>query len=341
MLRKYHTKALAWPEKTLSMMQQQMLEDSEARIAQLPSFGLWTGCTDASVESLWSISYEAQERSGEAVLHTVNMLRERVLDQLPEELLFLPGGEYDLLCHVIRESGETKLVDWSDTAPAESLVRRLWCTLHREEDALCLRLPPELMSAAGRLLSSGDHILRRDQIMQRVICVFCGLTIYGMLYAQDVEAFLCGLTKRPNLLRRLLHTGFDYAYTPSGEMVLLHPALAEPDHWFARLTHVDLQRFLDIDPEADIPQIFLSDAERSSAALLGSLISPCLRPDLPPAMVVEDLRMLAKQGVSFESIADVLAAQLAVKPTRDMLDALRMMYGATPGFICVNTRLVH
>ena len=26
MLRKYHTKALAWPEKTLSMMQQQMLE---------------------------------------------------------------------------------------------------------------------------------------------------------------------------------------------------------------------------------------------------------------------------------------------------------------------------
>ena len=176
--------------------------------------------------------------------------------------------------------------------------------------------------------------------MQRVICVFCGLTVYGMLYARDVEAFLSGLTRRPNLLRRLLHAGFDYAYTPRGEMVLLHPALAEPDHWFGHLTHVDLQRFLDIDPEADIPQIFLSDAERGSAALLGSLITPCLRPDLPPAMVVEDLRMLAKQGVSFESIADVLAAQLAVKPTRDMLDALRMVYGTTPGFICVNTRLV-
>ena len=86
MLRKYHTKALAWPEKTLSMMQQQMLEDSEARIAQLPSFGLWTGCTDTNVEELWHISYDAQERSGETVLHTVELLRKRVLDLLPEEL---------------------------------------------------------------------------------------------------------------------------------------------------------------------------------------------------------------------------------------------------------------
>lgn len=341
MLRKYHTKALAWPEKTLSMMQQQMLEDSEARIAQLPSFGLWTGCTDADVEALWNISYDAQERLGEPLLHTVDGLRERVLAQLPEELLFLPGGEYELLCHVIREGGETELVDWSDTAPAESLVRRLWCTLTRTDGILRLRLPRELMSPMGRLLSSDRHIHRREQIVQRIVCVFCGLTIYGMLYARDVEAFLGTLADNPAVLRRLLHTGFDYAFTPRGEMILLHPALAEPDHWFSGLTHVDLQRFLEIDPEADIPQIFLSDTERSSAALLGSLISPCLRPDLPPPMVVEDLRMLAKQGVSFESIADVLAAQLAMKPTRDMLDALRMMYSATPGFICVHTRLVH
>ncbi len=341
MLRKYHTKALAWPEKTLSMMQQQMLEDSEARIAQLPSFGLWTGCTDANVEALWNISYEAQERAGEPVLHTVEKLRERVLARLAEELLLLPGGEYELLCSVIREGGETELVDWSDTAPAESLVRRLWCTLSRSGDTLRLRLPGELLYPMGHLLGSDRHIRRREQVVQRIVCVFCGLTIYGMLYAGDVEAFLGTLTDNPVLLRRLLHTGFDYAFTPRGEMILLHPALAEPDHWFGGLTHVDLQRFLDIDPEADIPQIFLSDAERSSAVLLGSLIGPCLRPDLPPAMVVEDLRMLAKQGVSFESIADVLAAQLAMKPTRDMLDALRMMYCATPGFICVHTRLVH
>ncbi|MBR6953416.1 MAG: hypothetical protein IKH77_00040 [Clostridia bacterium] len=341
MLRKYHTKALAWPEKTLSMMQQQMLEDSEARIAQLPSFGLWTGCTDTNVEELWHISYDAQERSGETVLHTVELLRKRVLDLLPEELLFLPAGEYDLLCHLIREGGETALTDWGDTAPAESLVRRLWCTLERQGDQLLLRLPQALRTPMGRLLSSKAHAAKREMIMRHLVAVFGALTIYGMVFASDVQAFFGSLTERPVLLRRLMHAGFDYTYTPEGAMVLLHPALAEPDHWFRHLVHVDLQRFLDIDPDADVPQIFLSEAECASAVRLGTLIAPCLRPDLPPGMVVEDLRMLAKQGVSFEALTEVLAAQLACKPTQSMLDALRVMYGTTPGFICVNSRLVH
>ena len=83
------------------------------------------------------------------------------------------------------------------------------------------------------------------------------------------------------------------------------------------------------------------NGEPEEPVRLGTLIAPCLRPDLPPGMVVEDLRMLAKQGVSFEALTEVLAAQLACKPTQSMLDALRVMYGTTPGFICVNSRLVH
>ncbi len=341
MLRKHHTKTLAWPEKTLSMMQQQQLEDSEARIAQLPSFGLWSGCDDGRVEELWAVSYEAQERTGECRLHTVAGLRSRVLDQLGDELLLLPPGEYDLIWDLVRDGGELQLSDWNETAAAESLVRRLWCTLRREDGGIALQLPRELRQPLGRLLSSDEHGRRRDLFMRHMLATCGALNVYGMLRAEDVLAFFNGFTNRPGLVHRLLHTGFDYAYSPEGEMMLLHPALAEPEHWFHRVTHVDLSSFLYLNPDEDIPQLYFSEAERSAAWQLGVLAAPCLRPEIQPPMVVEDLRMLAKQGIGMEILTDVLSAQLICKPTREMLDALRVLAACTPGFICVHTRRVH
>ena len=45
---------------------------------------------------------------------------------------------------------------------------------------------------------------------------------------------------------------------------------------------------------------------------------------------VEDLRMLAKQGVSLAEMNDVLASLLTVQPTMGMLSGVQQLYMMTP-----------
>ena len=59
-----------------------------------------------------------------------------------------------------------------------------------------------------------------------------------------------------------------------------------------------------------------------------------------PAMAVEDLRILAKQQVDRQAMAEVLASQLTVRPTKPMLDALDMLRAQTTAWTCIPNRRI-
>lgn len=348
MQRETHTQSLSWADKTMSVMQQQQLEASEKRLAQLPSFGLFNGCSDANAEELWRISIDCQEHPRADCLHSASSLTETVLRRLPAEAAFLSMPEYALATDLASSDEPLPIRDWTDTAPAELLVRRLWCTVCRDETGCpCLTMPAEIRTALSAALGSTAHRQFRVCVIRFLVTSFCALNIYGMIYAQDALAFLrkiCPLCMVPDgeaMAQRMLHTAYDFVYTTRGEMVLLHPGLADPDRHLNGLAHVDLSKHEVSDPEADVPQFMLSDTERISATRLCGLLERSLRPECPAPMAVEDLRVLVKQAVSFETLAEVLATMLTVLPTPDMLEALRDLQVCTPGFACVHKRTVH
>ncbi len=347
MQREIHTPSLAWPDKTMSVIQQRQLEACEERLNALPSRGLFDGCDDAHAEELWHITYEAAEEARPFALHSVKGLTEHVLSALPQEAAFLTHAEYDLVLRLIAGFGTVVIDDWSDVTPAESLVRRLWCTAHCEDGRDELRMPQPVMQRLMAVLQSDAHKAVRDQILRFSWAVVCALNVCGMIYADDAVRFLheqlpdAESAGSVRLFRRMLRIAFDYTWTRSGEMVLLHPGMADPDRSMHLLRHIDVADYELQDSDESMPQFLISDAERSASGLLFGLIHEALRPELNPAMAVEDLRLMARQAVSFDDLREVLASQLAVRPTREMLDALRVLQSAAPSFSFVSARVVH
>ena len=89
----------------------------------------------------------------------------------------------------------------------------------------------------------------------------------------------------------------------------------------------------------DYPGI-LPEEEPLNDALCGAL-SGALRPEYELGEAAEDLRMLAKQGVSLREMENVMASMLAVLPTQAMKDALKRLYLCTPHWMGLRAALAH
>ncbi len=345
MLREYHIPALSWPEKTMSVIQQRQLEACEKRLRALPAFGLFNGCTDTNVDELWRISYDVKEDLDPERLIRVEELAATVIRRLPAEALLLTMPEFELVQQLIASRDGLRVTEWHEAVPAESLVRRLWCTVRVDPDSddVSIRMEPQFRLALMRLMGTEEYQMLRERVTRVIIAVICAQNVYGILYADDVFDSLGDLLLGfdTNLAERMLRIAFDYCLSRDGRMVLLHPALADPERAMQGLYHVDLRPYANVDPAEPAPQMLLSDTEHQAMHRLCALIEDSLRPDYAAYYCVEDLRFLAKQSVSFETLTEVLASQLAVRPTADMLDGLRQLEMSSPGFVCMRSRKVH
>lgn len=342
MQRELSEQSMAWPDKTMSLIRQRQLEACEERLATLPAFGVFQGCTDANAEELWRVTYEAQEQLALPRLHTQRELEEQVMARLPVELLLLPIHEYELLGRAMLNPERTPLMDWHECAPAESLVRRLLCVCQIEEDdTISLRVAPEVSAAIYRIASDPVHIRLREQVSAFYLTVMAALNVYGAMWADEAEAYLresvlTGTAANDRLaVQRMLKTAFDYVYDADGRMVLLHPGVADPQAMLPFLCKVKLADFAVEDDEEEIPQMLISDTERTATVMVAGVLEDALRPDLNVWMAAEDLRVMAKQGVSLETMREVLASQLEQRPTAVMLAALQLMRAEIPAWICL------
>lgn len=347
MLRETNVQRLHWADKTMSVLRQEQLEACEKRIAQLPDTTIFDLTDECLTEKVWQCSYDAQEHPRLEHLHTRNELRAQVLASLAAEAALLSVEEHLLVERLISLGGSAQLLDWEETQAAESLVRRMWCTLVKQDGHIVLRLPEALLSPLTLAVSSRAHQELRERLL-RHDAIICGmLYIGGLLHYEtplyhlltDVlqDSYACDLT----LAMRYLRASYDYTYDRNGDMLLLHPGLADPE------------RLLSAEPPvADDTTVELNEDTMRGAVegilpeeiplfdMLYGLFQGATRPELTPEGAAEDLLILAKQGVPLSEMQEVLGSLLSVQPTAEMHLAVAQVYQRTPRWGMMHTSVV-
>ena len=327
MLRQGNTRPLHWADKTMSVLRADQLETCEKYLAGFPSHCLFDpDCSDVDAESFYDFSFFADEdrMSGHRpppVLHTISELRSRVLAQFAQEAALLSVEEHELL-------------------PARGLVRRLWCRVDGTSGAAVLIMPHQLCASMLLLLASESHKKVRSLLEQVHENIDNTLYLLGAVQAAGPANHMLSLLKDtfagncPLLVNRFLLVGYDYVYDRSGNLLLIHPGLAEPEQM------MDYARS-DLDLEA------LSAASESVGELenplydrmLGLLID-VTRPEITPEDAVEELNILAKQEVPFPDMLEDLSSLLICRVTPEMQDALRDLYEHVPRWLSLGTSTV-
>ena len=334
-----------WCEMTMSMMREKQFEACERRLFDHPSVSLFSDrATDDDAQALYLHSYDHQS---DDVLITLDELRARVLERLPLEARYLSTDEQQLLDRLLMNDGELVLGDWDNIGAAEALMSRLWCGLTVDGDLWTLHLPQRLHEPLLKAMNAKDA----DEIDKRL--THFDSTIHGLLYiagllhsSQPMLAFTQNVMMSSDALsteiaRRYLQASFEYVTDSRRDFILLHPGLADP----FRLVGLQMPTgsfTLELAEDMILGGIrgILPEEEALHAAMCGALEGG-LRPDYDVSECAEDLRMLAKQGVSYEQMESVMSSMLAVMPTERMKAALTGLYCGTPRWMSLKAAVAN
>jgi len=342
MLRQGNTYPYHWADKTMSVLRANQLEACEKDLASLPFRCLFDAdCTDADAESFYQLSFFPYEdrNTHSVMLHTVEQLRVRVLSSFAPELALLSPEEHDLLVRLVLFGGRLTLQDWEDLIPARSLVRRLWCRTTTENGIRILCMPHQLCASALLLLAGEGHKKIRDAVETVQESIDQSLYLMGMVQASGPQLHLQSLLKntyaenRPELIERMLFSGWDYIFDPQGHLILIHPGLADPDGMLSRMPAAS-GSCREMSPSSiQLASDSINDLESPLYEQMLFSIADAVRPELTPEDAVEDLIILAKQNVSFSDMKEVLSSLLVSIPTEDMTKALQDLSERIPRWI--------
>ena len=345
MLRETNVQRLHWADKTMSVIRQEQLEACEKRLSALPRVTVFDLTDDLRTEEIWQCSYDAQEHPKMDMLHTRKELRAQVLANLAAEAALLSVEEHLLVERLVTLGGTAELIDWEETSAAESLVRRLWCTISRSGGRTVVHMPFALLTPLTLTISSHQHVEIRERLMRHDSVIRAMLYIGGLLHYEEPlyhlmadvlqDSYASDLT----LAMRYLRAAYDYTYDRNGDMLLLHPGLADPEHLMA--LHPPMQDFtveLSEDTMRGAVDGILPEEEPLFDRLYGLFVG-ATRPELTPEGAAEDMLMLAKQGVSLQEMQEVLGSLLSIQPTEDMRRAVSLVHAQTPRWGMMHTAL--
>ena len=338
MLRNTDMKGLRWADKTKSMLHERALEACEDRLNDFPPCDPFDSMQDEEAENLWLLSYafgEADERE-DGRLHTAQSLRADVLERFREEAMLLSEEEYTLVQGLIVTGGVLALGDAEQGGAAESLLRRLWCHIEwNDDDTPVLHMGTELLRLAAHEFAQEAHKAFRVNLTYFDRSVRAMIYLNGCARADEMLHYFTMMMKdtpitHVELIWRYFHAAFDYTFNKEGDMILLHPGLAEPEEAMKRAGYMAPQYLPGNALTFYGAMSEMLPDEIGSAARMYGAIRGAIRPELTEEGAVEDLRMLVKQGVPLKDLQDVLGSMLIMKPTREMRDALRLLSVETP-----------
>ncbi len=336
MLREVNVQRLHWADKTMSVIRTQQLEACEKRLALLPDVTLFDIEDERRVEELWRCSYDAQENPQPMHLHTLHELRAKVQTELPAQAALLSIEEHMLLERLITLNGQADLMDWEEMGAAESLVRRMWCCITRADGRIVLHLPDALLLPLTMVLSTRQHEEIRAKLMRHDAVIRGLLYIGGLLhYEEPLQHLVCDViadtyADNYDMALRYMRVAYDFVYDRDGDMLLLHPGLADPDQLMLLPAPPEgMSVELDEMSMRGAMEGLMPEEEMLFDHLYG-LLDGATRPEITVEGAVEDLRMLAKQGVPLDEMQEVLATLLTVHPTQDMREAVEMLHRLTP-----------
>lgn len=332
-----------WCDRTMSMMREKQFEACERRLFAHPGICLFSPeATELDVPLLLECSYEEKEQR----LVSLAELRARVMVRLPLEVLYTGVNEMQMLERLLINDGEMLITDWDDIGAAEALVRRLWCGFRAEGEEWKLILPKALHEPLMTAMHSPTAMRARELLFRFDATIHGLLYIAGLLHsAQPLSVFLQEVMQRSDaaalqVAKRYLQSTFEYITDAQGDLILLHPGLADPYQMF-RTQPVEGIFTLELSQEliAGGMNGLLPEEVPLHEALCGAL-QGAMRPEFELADAAEDLRMLAKQGVPYEELEAVMASMLAVLPTEKMKTALRQLHLCTPHWMGLRTALM-
>lgn len=348
MLRESTEHATDWCENTMSMLRERQFEACEKRLSEYAGVGLFSNeATDADAQRLLEHSYYITEGIEDA-LTTLEALRTRVMSQLEIEAMVLSPAESDLLERLLMADGKLTINLWDETAPAEALISRLWCGFSRlGEEEITLELPVGLRDKLLLLLHSQAAVDTRERLYRFDATIHGLLYIAGFLHsAQPVDFFMQDvICDRGPLAARLavryLKASFEYIADVDNELILLHPGLADPYRLVRRMSAGGVFS-LELTEQMIAGGVngLLPEEAPLHEGMCGAL-SGALRPEYESEEAAEDLRMLAKQGISMEAMETVMESMLCVMPTDQMKYALEQLYRCTPHWLGMEATQQH
>ncbi|MBE5802381.1 MAG: hypothetical protein E7319_08870 [Clostridiales bacterium] len=337
-------------EMTMTVLREKQVEACERRLLARPGVALFSDeATNADAQGLLAGSFDDTNGLSSRRLLSIQELRAAVLTRLPLEAQYIDPYERQLLERLIVNHGELVMGDWDDMSAAEALIRRLWCGFRVEDDRWTLVLPERLMEPLLRVYDTPQAVMARDRLFRYDATINGLLYIAGLLHAaQPISFFLNDVIcsndwMAQDVARRYLQASFDYVTDGSGGLILLHPGLVDPYRLVRSQSNLGgTMGALELTQETIaggmngiLPEEKMLH-EKMCAALEGAL-----RPEYDLVESAEDLRMLAKQGISLEEMQAVMASLLAVMPTPEMNNALKQLYLGTPRWLGLKAAQVH
>lgn len=330
MLRTSVNRVERWCEKTMSVMRERQLEACQDRLSRCPSAGIFGTLCEDEVQKLFRFSYYAKELK--CFRPQLEELKERVLQLAPREACFLSPREDELVKRMLMGGGETCLEDWDEISAAEALISRLWCALQvTDDESAHLILAPELIQPVTDAMLTKDYFVARSSVFAFDATLHSLLYLAGFLHASVPMAHFHQQARQTDektdvLIGRYLRAAFDYTETPEGEILLLHPGLADPEHLLAGLSNMKPQE-IRITKEMMMGGMngVLPEEVASCEAMRGAL-RDAVRPEYDEEEALEDLRMMAKQGAKLEEMREIMESMLCVLPTPRMNQALTQLH---------------
>ena len=334
MLREFDLQRMHWADKTQSMLHQRQIEACEMRLRRYPTDGIFTLQDERQTEDWWQCAYDAEESPAPRTLHTLKELRAQCLTRLAVEAALLTEAEHSLIVRLLLHSGSARIESWEELCAAESLLRRLWCTLTISGQQVAIHLPTELATPLTLILREQRHQELRSRLAFFETDTKAALYLSGMLSAQQALSRLYENVLRDSyandrvLALRYLKAGNDFYYDRTGTMFLLHPGLADPEKLLRECGFPSGYQ-----PELPSERAILAShdllpEEVDTNRQLSALLDGCL--DTAEDSAAHDLRLLVKQHVTWAELHEVLCEMLPIPPTPEITACLHRLYAFTP-----------
>ena len=330
----------------MSVLQEKQLEACQDRLMRRPPVSIFDTENEEEARRIFSASFYAQEMRGR--FPGINALRRKAMDFLPHEVCLLSAEEDALVKRMLAGNNETLLAEWTEISAAEALIARLWCTLEiRDDETAALKLHPSLAEPLTKAMLSETYTALQSLLFSFSATLHSLLYLSGFLHATVPAAHFCEMVKDMPLphaetfIDRYMRAAFDYTQTNIGEMLLLHPGLADPNHLLMNLSGIKptaihlTQEMMLGGMNGILPE------EVASTENMRGMLEGAVRPDMDADEALEDLRMMAKQGATLEEMTEVLESMLFVLPTPGMLSALSQLHLQTVRWMGIKSAVLN
>lgn len=324
-----------WSDKTVEAMQKRRFEQS---VRQLEPLGanrldaLTPGALERRLEQSW------QEIKRKPMYHQqLTQVWKHVLETIDVQADCLSNEEHELVERAIILGGTARIEDAAELEAARALSLRLWASIGLVSDKPYLELERAVRQPVACAFARQEH--ERIRVRLNGFHEYLMGTLYRVGAMDDrqpqkmmLHEILGGDERdevRMHLARRYLWASYD-CMDYSGGVMLIHPALAEPQRVIRGkrrsnnllMMPTGSASCMDILPE-EIP--LQKEVERA--------IAGALRDGRREEDVATTLRLLCKQGAPLSALEEVLQSALIIYVSDAMRAALSDLYIQMPKWV--------